>query len=178
MAKLLARYRLGYITFGLVEQRLFRADLFYRLSVFPVHVPPLRERVLDIPLLAMFFTTQLAGGVGKRIEGLEPGSLERLTNYDWPGNIRELRNVLERAVILSTDPILKIDASELRPNSNRPSVQSPTTAQSLEDVERKHILSVLEQTGGAIAGPGGAAKILGIPPSTLRSRMARLGIKG
>lgn len=159
-----------------VEAQRFRADLFYRLSVFPVQVPPLRERVADIPLLASFFVTQLAGAVGKRIDGVEPATMERLIRYAWPGNIRELRNVLERAVILSTDNTLRVDPGELRaPARAEP---APAPALSLEEVERRHILAVLEQTGGAIAGPKGAAKLLGVPPSTLRSRMERLRIKG
>ena len=100
--------------------------------------------------------------------------MTRLAKYPWPGNIRELRNVLERAVILGNDPILCIDAAELR--SAPGATATPTQAMSLDEVERQHILAVLKQTDGAIAGPGGAAKLLGVPPSTLRSRMERLGI--
>lgn len=159
-----------------VEAQRFRADLYYRLSVFPVRVPPLRERSVDIPLLASFFITQLAGAVGKRIDGIEPATMERLTKYAWPGNIRELRNVLERAVILSTDSTLRLDANELR--STTAQSGSAPEALSLDELERRHILAVLKQTNGAVAGPKGAAKILGVPPSTLRSRMDRLGIKG
>lgn len=159
-----------------VEAQRFRADLFYRLSVFPLQVPPLRERCADIPLLVSFFITQLAATVGKRIDGIEPATMDRLTRYAWPGNIRELRNVLERAVILSTDSTLRIDASELRSAASGP--EPVSEALSLDALERRHILAVLKQTDGAIAGPKGAARILGLPPSTLRSRMARLGIKG
>jgi PAS domain S-box-containing protein len=159
-----------------VEAQRFRADLFYRLSVFPVQVPPLRERSVDIPLLTLFFITQLAGAVGKRIDGIEPATMDRLTKYAWPGNIRELRNVLERAVILSTDSTLRVDANELR--SATPQTGHAIEALSLDELERRHILTVLKLTDGAIAGPKGAAKILGVPPSTLRSRMDRLGIKG
>lgn len=158
-----------------VEAQRFRADLFYRLSVFPLQVPPLRERSVDIPILVSFFITQLAGAVGKRIDGIEPATMDRLTRYAWPGNIRELRNVLERAVILSTDSTLRIDASELRSAAHQ--TLPLTEVLSLDELERRHILAVLEQTGGAVAGPKGAAKILGVPPSTLRSRMDRLGIK-
>jgi PAS domain S-box-containing protein len=158
-----------------VQARRFRADLFYRLSVFPINVPPLRERAADIPLLASFFVTQLSGAIGKRIEGIDPDTVRRLSAYPWPGNIRELRNVLERAVIVSADSTLRIDPAELR------TVAAPATSPcnaSLDEVERRHIREVLKQTDGAIAGPKGAAKILGVPPSTLRSRMERLGIKG
>ncbi len=159
-----------------VEAQRFRADLYYRLSVFPVQVPPLRERSVDIPLLASLFITQLAGAVGKRIDGIEPATMDRLTRYAWPGNIRELRNVLERAVILSPDSTLRVDANELRSTTRQSGAASE--ALSLDELERRHILAVLQQTDGAIAGPKGAAKILGVPPSTLRSRMDRLGIKG
>ena len=156
-----------------VQAQKFRADLFYRLSVFPLAVPPLRERVTDIPVLATYFVTQLAGAIGKRIDEFDPGTMERLTRYAWPGNIRELRNVLERAVILSEGATLRIDERELRTQASMATV----TSLPLEDVEREHIKAVLKQTGGVIAGDAGAAKILGIPPSTLRSTMARLGIK-
>ncbi|HVU64918.1 MAG TPA: sigma 54-interacting transcriptional regulator, partial [Phycisphaerales bacterium] len=158
-----------------VRAQRFRADLFYRLSVFPIQVPPLRERAADIPLLASFFVTQLSSSIGKKIDGIDPATLQRLVAYPWPGNIRELRNVLERAIIVSTDSTLRIDASELR--SAAAPVDASAGAVSLEEMERRHILDVLRQTDGAIAGPKGAAKVLGLPPSTLRSRMQRLGIK-
>jgi PAS domain S-box-containing protein len=156
----------------------FRADLFYRLSVFPIAVPPLRERAADVPLLAAYFVTHLSATMGKRIEGIEPATMERLARYHWPGNIRELRNVLERALILADGPTLRVAEEELRGGRATPPADGETEAGStLAERERQHILSVLKQTGGAIAGARGAAKILGVPPSTLRSRMARLGIK-
>jgi PAS domain S-box-containing protein len=158
-----------------VQAQKFRADLFYRLSVFPLSVPPLRERVSDIPVLVSYFATQLAAAVGKKIDEIEAATMERLTEYAWPGNIRELRNVLERAVILSDGRTLRVDAGELRATPGAPAAAGVL---SLADMERQHITAVLRQTGGAIAGPGGAARILGVPPSTLRSRMERLGIKG
>ncbi|MBN8598968.1 MAG: sigma 54-interacting transcriptional regulator [Planctomycetes bacterium] len=157
-----------------VQAQRFRADLFYRLSVFPMAVPPLRDRVVDIPMLASYFVTQIAASVGKRIDEIDADTMDRLSRYAWPGNIRELRNVLERAVILCDGKSLRIAASEL-PSAGTPA--SSSNLLSLDDMERQHIAEVLKQTNGAIAGPGGAAKILGVPPSTLRSRMARLGLK-
>lgn len=156
-----------------VQSGRFRSDLFFRLSVFPILVPPLRDRVTDIPLLATYFVTQIAAAIGKRFEEIDPDAMQRLQRYAWPGNIRELRNVLERAVILGEGPILRIGEAELRVGP----FQQPAPALTLEDVEREHILRVLKQTDGVIAGDGGAAKLLGVPPSTLRSTMARLGIK-
>jgi PAS domain S-box-containing protein len=156
-----------------VQAQKFRADLYYRLSVFPVTVPPLRERTTDIPLLVTYFVTQLAAAIGKRIDEIDAATMDQLIRYRWPGNIRELRNVLERAVILTPARTLRMEPGDLIPAA--PAATTPT--QSLADNERDHILAVLKQTEGAIAGPAGAARILGIPPSTLRSRMARLGIK-
>jgi PAS domain S-box-containing protein len=156
----------------------FRADLFYRLNVFPIGVPPLRERAADIPVLASYFVTQLAAGVGKRFESIDAETMTRLAAYAWPGNIRELRNVLERAVILCQGPTLRVESTDLGAAGEVPPTTAGAPSLSLEDVERRHILDVLKQTNGAIGGPAGAAKILGLPPSTLRSRMERLGIKG
>jgi transcriptional regulator with GAF, ATPase, and Fis domain len=156
-----------------VRQQRFRADLFYRLSVFPIGVPPLRERIADIPVLAAYFVTQLAAALGKRIDEIDPATVERLTRYRWPGNIRELRNVLERAMILSEGSTLRIEAGDLAAPPGAPGAAS----MSLTDMERAHIVAVLEQTGGVVGGANGAAKILGVPPSTLRSTMTRLGIK-
>ncbi len=156
-----------------VEAQKFRPDLYYRLGVFPITVPPLRDRAGDIPILVNYFVTQLAAVVGKRFDGIESDTLARLTRYAWPGNIRELRNVLERAVILCTDAEFRIESDALRASA----VSRSGGSQAMEDVEREHIRAVLQQTGGAVAGPSGAAAILGLPPSTLRSRMARLGIK-
>ncbi len=157
----------------------FRADLFYRLSVFPLAVPPLRERVGDVAVLARHFVHEIAANLGKRIDGIEPATLERLARYPWPGNIRELRNVLERAVILCDAPVLRIEPGELRVQGEPEAAPIGTgAALSLAEAERAHIVAVLAQTQGAIAGASGAAKILGVPPSTLRSRMAKLGIKG
>jgi formate hydrogenlyase transcriptional activator len=158
-----------------VQAQRFRADLFYRLSVFPIAMPPLRERLADIPVLASYFVTQLAATLGKRIDEIDPAAMDRLIHYAWPGNIRELRNVLERAVILNEGPVLRLGESDLA--TAGPTPGSPASSASLADVERAHIRSVLLQTGGVIGGKSGAAKILGVPSSTLRSTMARLGIK-
>ncbi|MEZ6243122.1 MAG: sigma 54-interacting transcriptional regulator [Phycisphaerales bacterium] len=155
-----------------VSEQRFRADLFYRLGVFPISVPPLRERAGDVPILASYFVTQLAAAVGKRVESFEEGTMDRLLRYAWPGNIRELRNVLERALILSDEGVLRVAETEL----GGPTPDAPPQGLSLDEVEAAHIRAVLAQTGGVVAGERGAARILGVPPSTLRSRMARLGI--
>jgi PAS domain S-box-containing protein len=149
----------------------FREDLYYRLNVFPIVIPPLRERRDDIPILARLFVEELATSMGKHIDAIAGPSLEALADYAWPGNIRELRNVIERAMILATGPTLRIDIPH-------PAV-SPARAASREikAVERNHILGVLEQTGWRIRGPRGAARILGLRPTTLETRMARLGIR-
>jgi formate hydrogenlyase transcriptional activator len=155
-----------------VQSRQFRADLFYRLSVFPISVPPLRERASDVPILASYFLTRLGPAVGKRVEAIEPASMDRLIRYAWPGNIRELRNVLERALILCEGRTLRIGDTDLGSAGEA----ACKDAMSLDEAEATHIRSVLAQTGGVIAGERGAARILGVPPSTLRSRMSRLGI--
>ncbi len=152
----------------------FRSDLFYRLSVFPLTVPPLKERKSDIPILANFFLAKFAKDMGKRIDGISGGTMERLMSYSWPGNIRELQNVIERAVVLAREPIVRIDeALEERADEGIGAPDSGT----LEDVERAHILRVLEDTNWVVHGKNGAALILGMNPDTLRSRMKKLGIK-
>ncbi len=156
-----------------VKEQKFRADLYYRLGVFPVTVPPLRDRVTDIPVLATFFVTQLAAAVGKKIEEIDPTTMTRLVKYAWPGNIRELRNILERAVILSEGTTLRIDEGELR---SQPGQAAPAQL-SLADMEREHIRAILKQTNGAIAGPTGAAKILGVSRPSLYDLLGRFGLK-
>lgn len=151
----------------------FRSDLFYRLNVFPLEMPPLRERKSDIPLLVNFFITKFAKKLNKQVRSISKETMERLVNYPWPGNIRELQNVIERAVVLSQSSTIQIDESLLAPN-----VGSPTKSkEALEGVERSHILRVLKQTNWVIDGKKGAASILDINPNTLRSRMQKLGIK-
>ncbi|HXP81108.1 MAG TPA: sigma 54-interacting transcriptional regulator [Verrucomicrobiae bacterium] len=169
----------------------FRSDLFYRLNVFPIDVPPLRERGSDIPQLAMFFLARYSKKFGKNIEGMQRETLDRLTNYAWPGNIRELQNVIERAVILSQSSVLELepdlipalapaDSSTIADQSSpvvQPSASTLPASSTLEEVERGHIVAVLNQTRGVVEGPRGAAKILGLHPNTLRHRMQKLGLK-
>jgi len=156
-----------------VREQTFREDLYYRLSVFPVHLPPLRERTDDIPLLVQFLIDKFSHRIGKRIDGVSPRTMQRLLVYPWPGNVRELENVLERAVILAADTILDFDLDVPCAAPTAPVAGGP---RSLERVERDHILSVLQQTDWIIEGHGGAAGILGVPPSTLRHRMKKLGL--
>ena len=149
----------------------FRADLLYRLNVFPLEVPALRERRTDIPQLVAFFLDRLAKKLGKPLTGVSRGSLERLVAYPWPGNVRELQNVIERSAIVSPGPLVEIPLELVATPASAPS------AQTLEDLEREHIASVLRGTGGVIEGPRGAAGVLGLHPNTLRSRMKKLGIE-
>ncbi|MGA3092179.1 MAG: sigma 54-interacting transcriptional regulator [Terriglobales bacterium] len=175
-----------------VQEGRFRADLFYRLNVLPIVLPPLRQRRSDIPLLAAFFVEKFARQFGKSITGIAQDTMDILSRYDWPGNIRELQNVIERAVVLSRGPILKLGANLLPATTVgvtsvpdaagavfdlRQSDEPVDDSSSLEQVERRHILSVLQKTDGVIQGERGAAKILDLHPNTLRSRMKKLGIK-
>src|SRR5215813_12702961 len=156
-----------------VRNGTLRSDLFYRLNVFPLEVPPLRERKGDIPLLVNFFLSKFSKKLGKEIRGVSQRGMESLTRYSWPGNIRELQNVVERAAIIANGPVLQIDQSMLRSDAAAPD----STVDTLENVERNHILRALGDTNWVIHGKKGAAEILGINPSTLRSRMEKLGIK-
>jgi len=157
----------------MVRERRFRADLFYRLNVFPITLPPLRERGDDIELLVRHFVERFACRMGKEIEHIPEEAIEALTGYDWPGNIRELQNVIERAVIMSSGPELRVRATEFaRPARNR----IPTQVCTLADAERAHILHALRQAGWVIGGPHGAAARLGMPRTSLIHRMQRLGI--
>ncbi len=147
----------------------FRQDLFYRLNVFPIHLPPLRERAEDIPLLVQSFVHEFAGRLGRKIRTVPRRTMEALQRYPWPGNIRELRNVLERAVIVSAGDTLQMDLPAVAPG------QVPSVS-TLAEAEADHIRAALERTGGRIKGPGGAAELLGMNPSTLYSRMKKLGL--
>jgi formate hydrogenlyase transcriptional activator len=157
----------------IVKNGSFRADLFYRLNVFPLESPPLRERRDDIPLLVSFFLSKYGKKLGKQARGVSQKSMEALKNYSWPGNVRELQNVIERAVVLARGPVVQIDESMLRAEDRA----DISTIETLEYVERHHITRALNETGWVIHGKKGAAEILGINPSTLRSRMEKLGIK-
>jgi PAS domain S-box-containing protein len=164
------------------EEGRFREDLFYRLNVFPIHVPPLRDRKEDIPLLAEAFTRRISAKTGRRIEAISPADLRRLQASDWPGNIRELQNVIERAVITSRDGRLNLD----RALPSMPGVPPPVpsagpdrvrTRREMEDLERGNLLLALEQAGWKVSGTDGAAALLGLRPSTLNSRIKALGIE-
>jgi formate hydrogenlyase transcriptional activator len=156
----------------MVKRNEFRSDLYYRLNVFPVSLPPLRERREDIPALVEHFVEILGRRMGKQIENVPPATMSALTSYEWPGNIRELQNFIERSVILSTGDVLRPPLAELK---RGPEVQS-VGAITLEDAERDHIRKTLEQTRWVVAGPNGAAARLGIKRSTLYFRMQKLGI--
>jgi PAS domain S-box-containing protein len=189
-----------------VQEKSFREDLYYRLNVFPVHLPSLRERPDDIPLLVQYLVNKFALRIGKRLDGVSQETMRRLQEYPWPGNVRELENVLERAVILATGPILDIAADLLpvgmmkneegrmnereegrvRRDETKSAISSASlipqpssltrNGPTLESVERDHILSILQQTNWLINGPRGAAQILGLHPNTLRNRMKKLGV--
>jgi PAS domain S-box-containing protein len=153
-----------------VEAGRFRSDLFFRLAVFPIRVPPLRERRSDVPLLVWAIVQEFSSGMNKAVESIRREDMDRLQAYDWPGNVRELRNVVERAMILGTGPNLRLapPSSALHGSSDE--------VLSLDEAQRRHIVKALEMVGGRIKGAGGVAEILGVKPATLRSRMQRLGI--
>ncbi len=157
-----------------VREKTFREDLYYRLSVFPVALPPLRERAEDIPMLVRFLVERFAARIGKRLEGVSRETMRRLASYRWPGNIRELENVLERAIILASGPVLEFEIDGERPPALA-AAEGPAPT-SLEEVERRHILDILGQTNWVIEGSRGAAGLLGLHPNTLRSRLKKLGI--
>ncbi|HEX5050701.1 MAG TPA: sigma 54-interacting transcriptional regulator [Planctomycetota bacterium] len=164
-----------------IAENRFRSDLFYRLNVFPIALPPLRQREGDIPLLVRYFLRKFAARVGKRVEHVSPELLARFAGYAWPGNIRELENLVERAVILANGDTLDVDAVPFlfadRAGAPVPQVApGPGSLRSMEAVEREHVLAALQQSRWVIAGDGGAAAVLGLHPNTLRSRMEKLGI--
>jgi formate hydrogenlyase transcriptional activator len=153
-----------------VQEGKFREDLYYRLNVFPITIPPLRERREDISLLTWSFLEEFNTTLGKHVETISQSTMDSLVCYGWPGNIRELRNVIERAMILASDSKLKIEI----PNG---AINRTVQLFSINDIERKHFLSVLEMTGWRVRGKNGAAEILGLKPTTLTSRLAKLGIR-
>ena len=170
---------------AMVDEGTFRSDLYYRLSVFPVQVPSLQQRKEDIPLLVDHILRRLNQKLGKKFESLSSPSLEYLCNYHWPGNIRELQNILERAAIVGTPPILEVTItlgqppSEVPPAVRKPpsTTYSTTAIATLADAERQHITNILNSVDWVIAGKQGAAEILDLPPSTLRSKMKKLNIE-
>jgi formate hydrogenlyase transcriptional activator len=160
-----------------VREKTFREDLYYRLNVFPLRLPSLRERRADIPLLAHFLVKKYATLIGKSIERISAEALVRLDTYDWPGNVRELENVIERAVILAPGPVLDIAPDVFVPRAVGSQFgDGEQSSPSLEEVERAHIRKVLEESSWVIEGPKGAARVLGLHPNTLRSRLKKLGI--
>jgi transcriptional regulator with GAF, ATPase, and Fis domain len=154
-----------------VEAGEFRADLFYRLNVFPIDLPPLRERTEDIPPLVRHFVAHHARNVGRRIDAISPDVLDTLVRYPWPGNVRELQHVLHRAVILSQEGSL-----ELPPLAVKTAQPPAPRAETHDDALRAHIVNVLRETNGIVAGPRGAAVRLGLKRTTLVSKMQKLGI--
>jgi|SRR5215469_7695807 len=159
---------------GMIFEKQFRSDLFYRLNVVPIFLPPLRERPEDIPLLVQQFVQRFASKVGKRIEMIPSGTMDALRHYSWPGNIRELENVIERAIILSPGPVLRVSHQDLR--TRVAPGHGGGRVQTLEEVERNHILKMLKETRWTLSGPSGAAARLGLKRSTLSFRMKKLGI--
>jgi len=160
---------------AMVEEQKFRSDLFYRLNVFPIYVPSLRERKEDIPFLVRHFAQHFARNMSKEIDTISTETMNSMVCYPWPGNIRELQNVIERAVILSKGPELQVQLDGLKAKTTDTSGKTNGAA-TLEEIERKHILSILEQTNWVFAGPNGAAARLGLKRPTLQFRMQKLGI--
>ena len=159
---------------GMILEKQFRSDLYYRLNVFPIHVPPLRERPEDIPLLVQHFVQQATRRMRKTIDTIPSETMEALIRYRWPGNIRELENVIERTVILSPGPVLRLSPRDLK--SRVTPGHNADRHQTLEEVERNHILMTLKETRWVLSGPSGAASRLGLNRSTLYFRMKKLGI--
>ena len=160
----------------MIADGLFRSDLYYRLNVFPIQVPALRDRPDDIPALVDYFVDKFARPLKRRITIIPSAAMEALKRSYWPGNIRELENLIERAVILSSGPELKVPLADLRPALTRTASAPKTPAEQLVEIERQQILTALRESGGVIAGATGAASRLGIKRTTLQSRMQKLGI--
>jgi formate hydrogenlyase transcriptional activator len=156
-----------------VREKTFRSDLFYRLNVFPISVPPLRERHEDIPLLARHFVRVFSERLGKRIRSIHRHAYDRLQSYEWPGNVRELANILERAVIICPGSML---LEEHVTFEREPSETTTNVFPTMEEAERRLIQQAIDRTGGVLGGPNGAARLLGMNRSTLWSRMRKLGI--
>jgi formate hydrogenlyase transcriptional activator len=156
-----------------VASQQFRSDLFYRLNVFPIRVPPLRERREDIPVLIRHFVRKFCLRMNRHLETIPKESMEVLTNWPWPGNVRELENLMERSVILSDGRVLKVPLADLRISDGSGGVEDDRT---LDTAERQHIIRTLREMGGVMSGPNGAARKLGLKRTTLQSKMQRLNI--
>jgi formate hydrogenlyase transcriptional activator len=161
----------------MIASREFREDLFYRLNVFPILLPPLRERREDIPQLVRYFTQKYARRMNRRIETIPSEAMEALTNWNWPGNVRELENFIERAVILTRGSVLHVPLAELRGNEAAPVPAAMGPLTTLEEAEREHILRALRESKWVVGGPAGAATRLGMKRTTLQTRMQKLGIR-
>jgi formate hydrogenlyase transcriptional activator len=157
----------------MIDDKSFRVDLYYRLSVFPIVLPPLRERPEDIPALVRHFAAMYAERMNKAVEVIPLETLEAMLSYDWPGNLRELQNFIERGVILSKSPVFRPDLDPIRPQRAR----LPGSKQTLDETTRNHILQTLDEVKWVLGGRHGAATRLGIPRTTLISKMRRLGIE-
>jgi formate hydrogenlyase transcriptional activator len=159
---------------AMVREQTFRPDLFYRLNVFPVEVPSLRERPEDIPLLIRHFVEQFSRRMNKTVDTIPSETMSAMARYHWPGNIRELQNLIERAVILSPGPVLKVPVAELKAD---PALAKARQIETLENGDRRHILAALNATNWVVGGPKGAAALLDLKRSTLQARMEKLGIR-
>ena len=157
----------------MVDERLFRADLYYRLNVFPIYVPPFRERQEDIPALAIHFLKTYNNNLGKDIQGISKRNMKRLMDYPWPGNVRELRHIIERAVILSEGKTLVLPSFQTYGREEGESSKDLT----MEEMERSYIIKILEKCSWKVGGEGGAAQLLGLKPTTLHSKIKKLGIR-
>ena len=160
----------------MIGEGLFRSDLFYRLNVFPMQVPALRDRREDIPALVRHFVERFALRMKRHITTIPPSTMDALQRAYWPGNIRELENVIERAVILSPGPTLQVPLSDLQPASPRGPVESSAAVSHLRNADRELILRALRDCNGVVGGPSGAATKLGLKRTTLQSMMGKLGI--
>jgi formate hydrogenlyase transcriptional activator len=159
---------------GMIGRGEFRSDLYYRLNVFPIRIPPLRERPEDIPLLVRYFTQKYARRMEKQIQSIPAAAMKKLSSWGWPGNIRELENFIERSVILTHGSTLQVPVGELTNGANGP---MPVSSSMRESSEREKILRILKETKGRVAGTDGAAARMGIKRTTLISRMKKLGIQ-